>query len=69
LRRRLAAQIRPYRVWAYPLVPSLFIAGTCMLVVNTILQKPFESIAGLALIALGLPAYWYWHGRRRLENN
>jgi APA family basic amino acid/polyamine antiporter len=67
LRRKLRTQVRPYRVWAYPLVPCVFIAGTCLLVVNTIVQKPFESIAGLGLIALGLPAYWYWHGRRRLE--
>ena len=62
LRRKLANVPRPYRVWGYPVVPCIFIAGTFLLVVNTLRQKPFESFAGLGLILLGLPAYWYWHG-------
>ena len=45
------------------LVPGVFNAGTCLLVVNTIAEKPTESFAGLALILLGLPAYSYWHRR------
>ena len=62
LRHMLPSQTRPYRVWGYPFVPCIFIAGTCLLVFNMVLQKPFESFAGLALILIGLPAYWYWHG-------
>jgi APA family basic amino acid/polyamine antiporter len=61
LRRTLSAHVRPYRVWGYPVAPGVFISGTCLLVVNTIAEKPNESFAGLALILLGLPAYWYWH--------
>ena len=33
---------------------------------NTLLERPVESLAGLGLLALGLPAYWYW-GRRGSE--
>jgi len=64
LRRKLPNQVRPYRVWGYPVVPCIFIAGTFLLVVNTLRQKPLESFAGLSLILIGLPAYWYWHTRK-----
>ena len=50
--------------WGYPLVPALFVAGLGVLVVNTVVEKPAESLIGIALVALGLPAYWYWSGVR-----
>lgn len=62
LRRKLPGHLRPYRVLGYPVVPCIFIAGTCLLVFNTLVEKPLESFAGLGLILLGLPAYWFWHG-------
>ena len=34
------------------------------LVVNTLLERPVESIAGLLLMAAGLPAYAYWRRKR-----
>ena len=35
-------------------------AGSIGLVVNTLLERPAESMAGLLLMAAGLPAYAYW---------
>jgi APA family basic amino acid/polyamine antiporter len=58
--RRLRPDLpRPYRVWGYPFVPLLFIAGSGAFVLNTLVEKPTESLAGLAFLALGLPVYWY----------
>lgn len=51
---------RPYRVWGYPIVPAAFIAASAAFVLNTLITQPKESLAGLGLLALGLPAYWYW---------
>ena len=51
---------RPYRVWGYPVVPALFVLGGLLLVVNTLMESPTESLAGLSLLVLGLPAYFYW---------
>jgi APA family basic amino acid/polyamine antiporter len=51
---------RPYRVWGYPWVPALFVAALAWLVFNTVAEKPVESLFGAGLVALGLPAYWYW---------
>ncbi len=51
---------RPYRTWGYPVVPAIFVLGLSILVVNTLFERPGESITGLGLVALGLPAYFYW---------
>jgi hypothetical protein len=32
---------------------------------TTLAERPRESLAGLALLALGLPVYWYAARRRR----
>lgn len=55
---------RPYRVWGYPVVPALFVLGSIFVIYNTLVERPFESVAGLGLLALGLPAFFYWRTRR-----
>jgi APA family basic amino acid/polyamine antiporter len=60
LRRSRPDADRPYRTWGYPIVPALFVMGSLAVVGNTLFERPTESIAGLGLLALGLPAYWYW---------
>ena len=61
LRRIMPDRPRPYRTWGYPIVPAVFILGSLAFVVNTLVERPTESLLGLGLLALGLPAYWYWH--------
>jgi APA family basic amino acid/polyamine antiporter len=60
-RKRNPEMDRPYRAWGYPIVPSLFLLVAGALLVNTVITAPKQSITGLALIALGLPVYYYWH--------
>ena len=67
LRRTLPDVPRPYRTLGYPLVPLLFVATAGWLVVNTLVERPVESAAGLVLIAAGLPFYLYFLRRRTLE--
>lgn len=59
LRRTRPLQPRPYRAWGYPWVPLLFVLGSTAFVLNTLLEKPFESVAGLGLLVAGVPVYWY----------
>jgi APA family basic amino acid/polyamine antiporter len=64
LRRRRPEAPRPYRVWGYPLVPVVFILTALGFVLNTLLERPTESLWGLCLLFLGLPAYYFWRRRR-----
>jgi basic amino acid/polyamine antiporter, APA family len=63
LRRRRPDAPRPYRTWGYPVVPAFFIAASLGVAVNTLFEKPAESLAGLGFLAAGLPAYTLWHRR------
>ncbi len=65
LRRTRPELPRPYRVWGYPVVPALFLLACALLVANTLAERPAESLAGLGLVALGLPAYAAWRRRSR----
>jgi APA family basic amino acid/polyamine antiporter len=60
LRRSKPDVVRPYRTFGYPLVPAIFVLSTGALVVNTLMERPVESLGGLGLVALGVPAYYYW---------
>jgi len=64
LRRTRPELPRPYRTWGYPVVPVVFVLASLALVGNTLVEKPKESLIGLFLVALGLPAYRYWTRRK-----
>jgi basic amino acid/polyamine antiporter, APA family len=51
---------RPYKTWGYPVVPGLFVLTTICLIGITIWNYPQRSVAGLAIIAAGLPVYFYF---------
>jgi APA family basic amino acid/polyamine antiporter len=59
LRRTHPAHPRPYRAWGYPWIPAIFVLGSLAFVVNTMLERPVESLAGLGLVALGIPVYFF----------
>jgi APA family basic amino acid/polyamine antiporter len=59
LRRSRPGADRPYRVWGYPWVPIAFLGAMLVLLVNTVAERPVESLLGIGLVALGLPAYVY----------
>jgi len=60
LRRTKPDVERPYRVWGYPVVPGLFGAIIIWIMINTLIERPVESVLGLVLIVIGLPVYFYW---------
>lgn len=67
LRARRPDVPRPYRALGYPVIPALYVLGSFALVLNTLLERPTESISGLGLVALGLPFYLYWSRSRRVS--
>jgi len=63
LRRSLPDAVRPYRVWGYPAVPTLYLLATAYLMINTLLATPGRALAGVGIVALGLPLYAYYARR------
>ena len=57
LRRKEPDLPRPFRVPGYPFVPALFAAAAALLVSNTLIATPRESLLGLSFIALGIPLF------------
>jgi APA family basic amino acid/polyamine antiporter len=64
LRRRRPDLPRPYRVWAYPWVPMLYVAVAAFFLVYMPVADPRNTGLGLLLTAAGVPAYLYWRRRR-----
>jgi len=60
LRKKRPDLPRPYKTWGYPVVPLLFIITLSGLLINTLVNKPVESIAGLGIVVIGVPVYYYW---------
>jgi APA family basic amino acid/polyamine antiporter len=63
LRRKSPDKERPYKTLGYPVMPLVFVLVATWLVINTLLNKPVESVTGLVLIVLGLPLYFYFKMR------
>jgi APA family basic amino acid/polyamine antiporter len=62
-RKRMPDVPRPYRTVGYPIVPLIFLLVTAALLVNTFVAAPREALRGVALLAAGLPFYWYWSSK------
>ena len=60
LRRTRPDAPRPYRVWGYPVLPLIVVLSAMAFVGNALVEKPWESGIGMALLALGIPAYLWW---------
>ena len=60
LRRQRPDLARPYKMWGYPVTPILFLLVTVAFVGNTLVTQPVPSLTAFGLVALGIPAYFFW---------
>jgi len=51
---------RPYRCTGYPWLPAIYVIIGIAWTLNTILTRPKESLAGTAIVLLGIPGFLYW---------
>jgi APA family basic amino acid/polyamine antiporter len=54
LRRQRPDAPRPYKVWGYPWIPWIFIVSSLVLVANTLVEKPVESLIGVFILVAGI---------------
>ena len=57
--RRTPTQAQVFRAWGYPWAPGLFCLVGFAIVINTIVEAPGVATAGLAVMAAGIPIYWW----------
>jgi len=58
LRRRDPSAARPFAALGYPWAPAIFVVASAVMVGNEAWRNPVPTIAGLALIAAGVPVYY-----------
>ena len=63
LRRSHPHLERPYQTWGYPWVPLTFVVVYIWFLGTLLVDNPLESGIGIALIATGFPAYYFWQRR------
>ena len=66
LRKREPDIERPYRTWGYPWPPIVFLVLSAWSLTYMLIDKPWESLAGLLTLMAGLLIYGvdYWRSRR-----
>lgn len=64
LRARKPELPRPYKVFAYPLVPAAYIVLAGIICVSLLIYKPNYSWPGLLIVLTGLPVY-FWMNRKQ----
>jgi len=55
---------RPYKAFAYPVLPLLYILAASGIMGVILLYKTSTAGMGMLIVILGVPVYWLW-GRRR----
>jgi APA family basic amino acid/polyamine antiporter len=53
-----------FRTPGYPVVPALFVAAAAVAVASAVRSSPARAAFGVALLATGLPVYWFFRRRR-----
>jgi APA family basic amino acid/polyamine antiporter len=53
-----------FRTPGYPIVPALFVAAAAVAVASAVRSSPARAAFGVALLATGLPVYWFFRRRR-----
>jgi APA family basic amino acid/polyamine antiporter len=65
VRRKNAGRPRPYSSWGYPWTMVLFLVASAWILVGSFRNRPKALLWGLAVVASGIPFFYYWKQKRR----
>lgn len=64
LRRREPDAERPYKAFGYPFIPALYILLALAICVILLITKPSNTWAGVFIVLLGVPVYFWQKGKQ-----
>ncbi len=64
LRKTQPSLPRPFHVPGYPWVPVVFIVSYMLILANILFSRPREALAGIGIVFLGIPAYFFWSRKK-----
>ena len=64
LRRKRPGWERPYKAFGYPVLPAIYVLIASAICIDLLIYKPFTCGWGLLIVALGIPVYYLWKGKR-----
>ncbi|HET9790185.1 MAG TPA: amino acid permease [Candidatus Angelobacter sp.] len=67
LRRKMPDRERPYRCTGYPWLPALYVALGGIWALNALWARPKEALAGIVIVLMGVPFYFYWRREKRAK--
>lgn len=68
LRKKRPDVERPYKAFAYPVLPAIYILMALTFCVFLIMMKPLYAGAGLGIVLAGIPIYYIAVANRKKEN-
>ena len=67
-RRKFAGERRAFSAWGYPVAPAVFCLASFLIVLASLREQPRASFAGLGIIAVGIPLFYWVRRARRLTS-
>ena len=61
--RKKIKEIATYRTIGYPFTPIIFMAMSAFIVINTLIEKPTQAIAGLFFLGIGVLVFYFFKNK------
>lgn len=67
MRKKRPDAPRSYKTFGYPVVPVVFIVLATLLLINTVIESPRESMIGLSFILAGIPVFFIFKKTHKIK--
>jgi APA family basic amino acid/polyamine antiporter len=65
LRKKRPDAERPYKTFAYPFLPAVYIVAALAIMFVLLLYQTQTTWPGLVIVLLGVPVYWLWSRQKK----
>lgn len=69
LRRTMPDAVRPYKAFAYPVVPALYLLLALVICVSLTVFTFYDTIGSIVLILVGIPVYYFAFKQKAMPEN